>query len=95
MKKNKMNYGDNDKLSAEDLDLGNAKIRITTMIDKAVYDAIKADAKATGRKYQTLLNNILLKHYFSPKESTESKAWENEIGRIKKRLAALEKEKTA
>jgi uncharacterized protein (DUF4415 family) len=98
MKKNKMNYGKENQLTDEDLDMKNAKVRITTFIDKAVYDALKADAEANpGKKYQTILNDLLVEHYFAPKREKLSKfkdPIQNEIGLIKKRLAALEKEKT-
>jgi hypothetical protein len=56
------------KISDEELDLKKSKIRITTMIDYPVYEALKESAKARGIGYQTLLNNIL-KARFAPDET--------------------------
>lgn len=85
----------NVELSPNDLDFSKGKIRITTMIDAAIYKALKTEAKASGKKYQSILNEILLDHYFRSEKHSLTKAWENELGRIKKRLAALEKERSA
>lgn len=97
IKNENIEYGDV-SLSSEDLDFSKGKIRITTMIDRSVYDALKSDAKVSGKKYQTILNEILMNHYFAPKVEVrigEQDRFMNELGRIKKRLAALEKERTA
>jgi predicted DNA binding CopG/RHH family protein len=61
-KKSKMNYGKKDVLTLDDLDMKKAKIRITTMIDANVYDALKLEARTHGIGYQTLINSILSKH---------------------------------
>lgn len=96
-KKEEIEYGEV-RLSTEDLDFSKGKIRITTMVDRSVYDALKAEAKTSGKKYQTILNEILLNHYFAPNVAAkpgEREVFMNELGRIKKRLAALEKERSA
>lgn len=61
-KKSKMNYGKKDVLTPDDLDMKKAKIRITTMIDANVYDALKLEASGKDIGYQTLINSILSKH---------------------------------
>lgn len=43
-----MNYGKKDVLTLDDLDMKKAKIRITTMIDANVYDALKLEARTHG-----------------------------------------------
>jgi predicted DNA binding CopG/RHH family protein len=61
-KKSKMNCRKKDVLTPDDLDMKKAKIRITTMIDANVYDALKLQASNHGIGYQTLINSILTKH---------------------------------
>ena len=95
IKKDIIEYGDVE-LSAEDLDFSKGKIRITTMIDRSIYDALKSEAKLSGKKYQTLLNEILMNYYFAPStKHAEPDKFQNELGIIKKRLAALEKDRSA
>jgi hypothetical protein len=55
----KLNYGKEDVLTDSDLDIRQAKIRITTMIDFDVYELLKDRAKLHGIGYQTLINKIL------------------------------------
>jgi hypothetical protein len=57
-----MKYGEKDVLTPDDLDMKKAKLRITTMIDANVYDALKLEASNHGIGYQTLINSILSKH---------------------------------
>lgn len=79
MKKNKMNYSTKDKLTAKDLDPTMAKIRIGAMIDLSVYEALKADATKKNKKYQTILNDILLKHYsLFENDSKTKKNWKDQ-----------------
>ena len=62
MKKNKDIVYGNVELTSDDLDMNQAKIRITTMIDFPVYEALKKKAKTMGIGYQTLINIILNLH---------------------------------
>jgi hypothetical protein len=90
----KMKFSKEDVLTADDLDISSAKIRITTMVDKVVYDALKREAKANGGKYQTFLNKILADHFSrkgSPKGSLEERLSRMEKlieGQTKNRIAA-------
>lgn len=84
-------YGDIE-LSASELDLSNSKIRITTMIDMPVYDSLKKQAAKSGKKYQTLLNEILVSYFDDSKDSlvrTHVKQKKREDDH-EKRLKALE-----
>lgn len=46
-------------VSGDELDLSDAKVRITMMVDLATLRDYKAIAKKTGTKYQTLMNHRL------------------------------------
>lgn len=64
MKKNKAKIGEFRPgriaaLTDDDLDLSKGKFRVTFWLDLAVLDQFRAFAKASGGKYQTLLNECL------------------------------------
>lgn len=64
MKKNKAKIGEfhpgkKSMLSDEDMDLNNAKFRVTLWLDLSVLDKFRAFAKASGGKYQTMVNECL------------------------------------
>lgn len=59
MKNNKIIYSKKDKLSHDEFDKKNTKVRITTFIDVDILEQLKAEAASTGQKYQTLLNEKL------------------------------------
>jgi uncharacterized protein (DUF4415 family) len=67
-KSKKINYGRVDTIDG-DLDIKKSKIRITTMIDYPIYEALKDIAEDQGEKYQTLLNKILKDYVKSVKKS--------------------------
>jgi predicted DNA binding CopG/RHH family protein len=74
-----------------------AKIRITTMIDLPVCDALKVEAEKMGVGYQTLINMILKEHVMGkadPFENFVNKVKE-EMETIKQRMEKIEKKKPA
>lgn len=65
------------------------KMKITINVDKDSLDAIKNLAESTGSSYQKLLNEILKKGLEKYNDSeTRLQKLENEVARIKKKLAA-------
>ena len=68
-KSNKITIG---KVELDDLEFAphNVKVRITTMIDEDLLKALKKIAKSSGKKYQTLLNQIL-RSYIERKKNTK------------------------
>lgn len=70
-KKQKAKMRSNDGEDTPDFNENNVKIRVTGLIDENVLDAMKQEAKASGMKYQTLMNQVLRK-YFVTKELKES-----------------------
>lgn len=44
--------------------LATAKVRVTTYLDKSVLDTLRQLSKASGAKYQTMLNQILRDYFF-------------------------------
>lgn len=52
-------YSKKDKLSNDEFDKKNTKIRITTFIDIDLLERLKEEAALTGKRYQTLLNEKL------------------------------------
>lgn len=59
MKNDKTTYSKKDKLSTDEFDKKNTKIRITTFIDIDLLERLKEVAAITGKRYQTLLNEKL------------------------------------
>ena len=96
-KKNKMNYGKKDILTPDDLDIKKAKIRITTMIDMNVYDALKLEASEQGIGYQTLINSILSKHCGIEKDPMDliKEMIDGLYEKVDKRLDKIEKKSKA
>ena len=92
--KKKLNYGKENQLTESDLDIKNAKIRITTMIDMAVYDKLKSMAGEMGIGYQTLINSALQRYTGEFGNNFLGKIM-SEMEEMDKRLAKIEKQKTA
>lgn len=84
---------------------GPRKIRITTMVDLAVYDELKRQAAESGQKYQTYLNDIL-SHFLLGSagkvsyaaiearliaDEKAAKAMERRMARIEKEIEMLRK----
>lgn len=59
MKKNEKKNRKGSVLTEEDLDLEKAKFRVTFWVDLPVLEKFREFAKASGGKYQTLLNECL------------------------------------
>lgn len=74
-------YGTENLLDHDDLDLKKSKIRVTTMIDFPVVESLKEEAEGLGIGYQTLINMVL---------NTYVKGRDREINRIESRLNAFE-----
>lgn len=57
-KSKKIIYGD---VEVDELELAprNVKVRVTTMVDEDVLNALKKVAHSKGQKYQTILNQVL------------------------------------
>lgn len=49
-------------------ELAQAKIRITTYLDKEVLEKVRELAENSGGKYQAVLNQILKDYFFGKKE---------------------------
>lgn len=69
-----MNFSDNDLLSGEEIKSKDCKVRITTYIDLDVLEALKAQAKNEGEKYQTLLNKYLRACVFKEVKESDLRA---------------------
>ncbi len=85
MKNNKIIYSKKDKLSNDEFEKKNTKVRITTFIDVDVLEQLKAEAATTGKKYQTLLNEKLREIVF------EEETIKSTLSDINKRLTMVEK----
>ncbi len=57
-KKKKIEYGTED-IEADEFDSKNAKFRVTAFIDLEVVEALRKQARAQGKGYQTLMNEVL------------------------------------
>jgi hypothetical protein len=55
----------------EDFDPKNVKIRVTAFMDLDLIDALKAEAKESGTKYQTLMNQKLRDSVFGKRVDPE------------------------
>ena len=85
MKNNKIIYSKEDKLSMDEFEKKNTKVRITTFIDIDVLEQLKEEAATTGKKYQTLLNEKLREIVF------EEETIKSTLSDINKRLTKVEK----
>ena len=57
-KKKKIDYG-TEEIDQDEFDVKNAKFRVTAFVDMEVVEAMRKLAKAQGKGYQTLMNEIL------------------------------------
>lgn len=85
MKNNKIIYSKEDKLSKDEFEKKNTKVRITTFIDIDVLEQLKEEAATTGKKYQTLLNEKLREIVL------EEETIKSTLSDINKRLTKVEK----
>jgi uncharacterized protein (DUF4415 family) len=85
MKTEKEKYSENDKLSSDEFEKKNVKIRITTFIDLDILVKLKEEAALSGKKYQTLLNEKL-REFMIEEDSIKSK-----LSDMNKRLSIVEK----
>ncbi len=69
-KNKKITFGNVD-LPIDEFEPKNVKIRITTMLDESILNALKVLAKKNGQKYQTLINSIL-KNFIQQNLSTRN-----------------------
>lgn len=84
MKNNKITYSNKDKLSQDEFEKRNTKVRITTFIDIDLLECLKEEAAVTGKKYQTLLNEKLREILL------EEKTIKSTLSDINKRLINVE-----
>ena len=85
MKNNKIIYSKEDKLSKDEFEKKNTKVRITTFIDIDVLEQLKKEAATSGKKYQTLLNEKLREIVL------EEETIKSTLSDINKRLTKVEK----
>ena len=80
-KNKKITYGTS-KLDPDEFDPKYVKIRITTFINLDVIEELKRKAKATGTKYQTLLNQILRDAVIEKKDPEDVLVTENVLRKV-------------
>ena len=85
MKNKNIAYSKNDKLSIDEFEKKNTKVRITTFIDIDLLERLKEEATDAGKKYQTLLNEKLRETLF------EEATIKSTLSDINKRLTNVEK----
>jgi len=85
MKNNKIIYSKKDKLSEDEFEKKNTKVRITTFIDIDIVEKLKEEAAVKGKKYQTLLNEKLREIVL------EEETIKSTLSDINKRLTKVEK----
>lgn len=85
MKDNKIIYSKEDKLSKDEFEKKNTKVRITTFIDIDILEQLKKEAATSGKKYQTLLNEKLREIVL------EEETIKSTLSDINKRLTKVEK----
>jgi predicted DNA binding CopG/RHH family protein len=84
----KFDYGDKDLLDENEFANHNVKVRITTMVDLDVLNAIKARAEELGRPYQTLLNEALSKMFLDGPKKREPDLTDKEKREVRELIAA-------
>jgi len=85
MENNKIVYSRKDKLSEDEFEKKNTKVRITTFIDVDIVEKLKEEAAVSGKKYQTLLNEKLREMVL------EEETIKSTLSDINKRLTKVEK----
>ena len=85
MVNNKIVYSKKDKLSEDEFEKKNTKVRITTFIDVDIVEKLKEEAAVSGKKYQTLLNEKLREMVL------EEETIKSTLSDINKRLTKVEK----
>lgn len=85
-KRNEVRYGKNDLLD-NDLVPQEAKLKVTIYLDGDLLLEVRRQAKRTGKKYQTLINESL-RDLFLAKETRVDPV---EFQRLMERVAILEK----
>ena len=83
MNKKNINYGKKDLLNKDEFTSENVKVRITTYIDLDIIEALKAEAKKTKQKYQTILNKKLRESMLKEEDVYSSlHALEERVGKV-------------
>ena len=85
MENNKIIYSKKDKLTEDEFEKKNTKVRITTFIDIDIVEKLKEAAAVSGKKYQTLLNEKLREIVL------EEETIKSTLSDINKRLTKVEK----
>lgn len=85
MKTNNIKFSKKDKISENEFDSKNVKIRITTFIDLDILEKLKEEASLSGKKYQTLLNDKLRQVLF------DEEAIHSTLVDLDKRLKSVER----
>jgi len=80
-KNNDLIYG-NVELNDVELEPRHVKVRVTTMVDEDVLNALKKIANSKGRKYQTVLNQVLRSFVEQKKRSKTAPIGEKQIREI-------------
>lgn len=83
--KNNIKYNKKNHLSNDEFDSNKIKIRVTTFIDLDIIEKLKEEAKSTGRKYQTLLNEKLRQYVL------ENETIHTTLNNLDKRLSLVER----
>jgi uncharacterized protein (DUF4415 family) len=83
--KTNIKYSRKNHLSDDEFDSNKIKIRVTTFIDLDIIEKLKQEAKSTGKKYQTLLNEKLRQYVL------EDETIQTTLTNLDKRLSLVEK----
>ena len=80
-----INYGEKDVVT-EELDISKAKVKVSMFLDGDLLAEIKEQAKISGVKYQTFINQTLRQIFMDESTRFDSKDYSD----LKKRVTILE-----
>ena len=80
-----INYGEKDVVT-EELDISKAKVKVSMFLDGDLLVEIKEQAKISGVKYQTFINQTLRQIFMDDSTRFDSKDYSD----LKKRVTILE-----
>jgi len=80
-----INYGEKDVVT-EELDIKQAKVKVSMFLDGDLLTEIKEQAKLSGVKYQTFINQTLRQVFMDESTRFDSKDYSD----LKKRVTILE-----
>ena len=80
-----INYGEKDVVT-EELDISKAKVKVSMFLDGDLLVEIKEQAKISGVKYQTFINQTLRQIFMDESTRFDSKDYSD----LKKRVTILE-----